>query len=326
MTKLIAMLCCMSIGSLNAASDYNRNCIIRGGMSGFDDIVNESPSVSKEKQDDIGDVFVETTDDISWQGINSEEESDLEEDGFDTDISQDKDSITYDTDMTLNKNYDISMDETSAGLQYMVTNKMKHILLNELHYTEEEVRDIEPQIAAVVIEKELKRPTDGMPEAWKRPGNIMRKKSKSLGKVDELFKTLTQNIRNYPLIGVSLIGGYTLYANRALIAKVTGFVLSKSLAPFKFRKSKSKAKESMEPSILKNDQIVSKGTAAIEDTIASPKKKKYSVKIRSTKDYRKNSKPRRKSRSQSTMSFSKARKELMGNVNSLFGKMGRQST
>jgi hypothetical protein len=45
---------------------------------------------------------------------------------------------------------------------------MKYELINNLNYTEEEVEDMDPQVAAIVIEKGLSRPIKGMPDSWKR--------------------------------------------------------------------------------------------------------------------------------------------------------------
>ncbi|CAN0347116.1 unnamed protein product, partial [Hapterophycus canaliculatus] len=44
----------------------------------------------------------------------------------------------------------------------------KKVLVEELGYLAEEVDDMDPQIAAVVIEKSLPRPRAGMPIAWRR--------------------------------------------------------------------------------------------------------------------------------------------------------------
>lgn len=38
-----------------------------------------------------------------------------------------------------------------ASMQFMITRAMKKTLINSLHYTPEEVEDMEPQIAAVVV-------------------------------------------------------------------------------------------------------------------------------------------------------------------------------
>ena len=51
-------------------------------------------------------------------------------------------------------------------MQFMITNKMKDILVNDLMYTEDEVDRMEPAVARIVIEKRLKRPVNGMPRTW----------------------------------------------------------------------------------------------------------------------------------------------------------------
>jgi hypothetical protein len=57
-------------------------------------------------------------------------------------------------------------DSTPAGIQYMITNKMRRILEDDLGYLSEEVDIMEPQIAVVVIDKRLMRPPNGMPSSW----------------------------------------------------------------------------------------------------------------------------------------------------------------
>ena len=53
-----------------------------------------------------------------------------------------------------------------GSIQLMITKKMKDILMNDLGYYEGEVERMEPEIARVVIEKQLKRPRNGMPPSW----------------------------------------------------------------------------------------------------------------------------------------------------------------
>ncbi len=62
-------------------------------------------------------------------------------------------------------------EQNSARIQYMITNKMRRVLEDELGYLPEEVDSIEPQIASVVIERGLVRPSNGMPASWRRNDN-----------------------------------------------------------------------------------------------------------------------------------------------------------
>jgi hypothetical protein len=55
----------------------------------------------------------------------------------------------------------------SAQVQWMVTNQMRSEL-SRLGYTHHEIRDIDPRVARVVINRRLVRPLKGMPPNWKR--------------------------------------------------------------------------------------------------------------------------------------------------------------
>lgn len=53
-----------------------------------------------------------------------------------------------------------------ANLQFMITNRMRRVLEDDLNYHIEEIEVMDPQIASVVIERGLARPPTGMPKAW----------------------------------------------------------------------------------------------------------------------------------------------------------------
>lgn len=53
-----------------------------------------------------------------------------------------------------------------ASLQFMITNRMRRVLEDDLNYHIEEIEVMDPQIASVVIERGLARPPTGMPKAW----------------------------------------------------------------------------------------------------------------------------------------------------------------
>lgn len=50
-----------------------------------------------------------------------------------------------------------SSPSTTASMQIMITNRMRFVLENDLNYLPEEVDAMEPQIAAVVISRNLVR-------------------------------------------------------------------------------------------------------------------------------------------------------------------------
>lgn len=63
---------------------------------------------------------------------------------------------------------DVEDDKTSGGIQYMITNRMRRVLIESLGYLPDEVDCMDPQVAAVVIERGLSRPSKGMPLSWKQ--------------------------------------------------------------------------------------------------------------------------------------------------------------
>lgn len=48
----------------------------------------------------------------------------------------------------------------------MITNRMRRILEQDLNYLPEEIDKMDPQIAPMVIERKLSRPSTGMPKKW----------------------------------------------------------------------------------------------------------------------------------------------------------------
>jgi len=58
--------------------------------------------------------------------------------------------------------------QDAASMQWMLTQRMRRTLIQELDYLPSEVDQMDPQVAAVVIRKGLKRPPSGMPVSWKR--------------------------------------------------------------------------------------------------------------------------------------------------------------
>jgi len=57
-------------------------------------------------------------------------------------------------------------ESSSVGVQFVITRRMRKMLIYELNYTPSEVDQMRAEVAAVVIEKHLKRPPSGMPAAW----------------------------------------------------------------------------------------------------------------------------------------------------------------
>ena len=81
-----------------------------------------------------------------------------------------------------------------ARIQYMVTNRMRKVLEEELGYHSDEVDTIEPQIAAVVIERGLTRPSNGMPASWSRKQEVSRSNN-SPNAMTKVFKPIARIVR-----------------------------------------------------------------------------------------------------------------------------------
>ena len=56
-------------------------------------------------------------------------------------------------------------DDKTAKVQFMVTNQMRE-QLSALGYTAAEVATLDPQRAAAIIDKQIRRPSQGMPSKW----------------------------------------------------------------------------------------------------------------------------------------------------------------
>ena len=57
----------------------------------------------------------------------------------------------------------------TPGIRVFITRRMRRELIDDLGYLSSEVDEMEPSVAAVVIERGLARPSNGMPSSWKIP-------------------------------------------------------------------------------------------------------------------------------------------------------------
>jgi hypothetical protein len=79
---------------------------------------------------------------------------------------------------------------STAKVQYMITNRMRNKLINELGYLPEEIDMLEPQIASVVIERALSRPSSGMPSSWRKTKSSQAPKRSNNNARGGIFKKL----------------------------------------------------------------------------------------------------------------------------------------
>ncbi len=78
----------------------------------------------------------------------------------------------------------------------MITRRMRRELVDNLGYLSSEVDEMEPSVAAVVIERGLARPSSGMPSSWKVPARGPRRKNKffrAIGGSIRLVSTVVKN-------------------------------------------------------------------------------------------------------------------------------------
>jgi hypothetical protein len=85
-------------------------------------------------------------------------------------------------------------DANSASVQYMITNKMRQTLIDDLAYLPSEVDEMEPEVARIVLSKRLRRPPSGMPKAWSKTANASRLAKRSR---KSIFRTVLD-----PFVGV----------------------------------------------------------------------------------------------------------------------------
>ena len=94
-----------------------------------------------------------------------------------------------------------SAAQGAASVQYMITRKMRNLLIDELGYTDAEVDNMKPDVAAVLTSKRLKRPSSGMPDAFYVDGKAPSPKKNPLK--DMMKSKIVQRII-LPAVGIGL--------------------------------------------------------------------------------------------------------------------------
>ena len=64
---------------------------------------------------------------------------------------------------------DAGSDGGAASVQFMITHRMR-AQLADLGYSEKEIKSLQPERARVLIAKQIKRTSRGVPKAWQRKG------------------------------------------------------------------------------------------------------------------------------------------------------------
>ena len=155
----------------------------------------------------------------------------------------------------------------TANLQFMVTNRMRRVLEDELNYHEEEVELMDPQIASVVIERGLARPLTGMPKSWQRikPSTPMLSglSSKIASFADKVGKSVVFACKRVLPVAIPIFAA--VYSFPKLIALVQK--LRTSVVSTKRTKSTPSIQRASEPLPQKQSNVVKEKQSSGESTI-----------------------------------------------------------
>jgi len=56
---------------------------------------------------------------------------------------------------------------SSESVHFVITRRMRRVLMNELNYSAQDVSQMRPRVAALVIQRNLQKPASGMPQEWR---------------------------------------------------------------------------------------------------------------------------------------------------------------
>lgn len=118
------------------------------------------------------------------------------------------------------------------GLQILITNKMRKILIQDLKYEPEEIDAMEPRIAAVVIERSLARPTKGMPDTWRR--RVQSSKNRNLAQKLKYANTIIRKntvAAMYHVLNATVVNTKEHLNNPIVPIVVASVVLLRNLYP-----------------------------------------------------------------------------------------------
>lgn len=272
----LVFVSCRRADFLRVRAGYSAAAAADGAGAGGDDedYINSSDELEDE---DI---------DIDNDGEGGSSRTQL---GADTDAEQQQQGDEETVAALSAPDYNINVgSKAAAGKQFMITVKMRSTLVNELGYLPKEVDIMEPQIAAVVIERGLQRPPDGMPATWSRPADQVKSLDKkgSSGKKSGAMKGVVASLKKHlPLMGATSLGIFALVTNRMLLVKIGTAVLSKvGLSRGGSKKSK-KALVSLSTAEELTSAEGADSTAAPEAPVTKPKRKSRGLKIRKMDDY-----------------------------------------
>ena len=78
----------------------------------------------------------------------------------------------------------------------MITRRMRRELVDNLGYLSSEVDEMEPSVAAIVIERGLARPSNGMPKSWKVASRAPRRTNRVFRTIGRTVRLVTSVVKN----------------------------------------------------------------------------------------------------------------------------------
>lgn len=127
-------------------------------------------------------------------------------------------------------------EDAPVTVQYMITRKMRQVLADDLGYTEEEVENMKPDVAAVITTKKLKRPSGGMPDAFYVDGKAPSGSNAAMKAMKAMKGLLKSDVVRKVIMPALAVGASALVAvvatksgaGKSLIASSTGSIVTKT--------------------------------------------------------------------------------------------------
>jgi hypothetical protein len=147
------------------------------GLGGEEDADNRTPVLAntmggteEDEEDTYNLPASSSATDISPGGGTDDDDADSDEAASLLVEEEAAADLVEETDENTNADDEIKEAVTAGSTRTEITDEMKQVMLKELHWKQHEVANMRPDIAAVVVHKQLRRPREGMPEPWYRPG------------------------------------------------------------------------------------------------------------------------------------------------------------
>ena len=102
--------------------------------------------------------------------------------------------------------------DCSPTVEYMITQNMRRVLIRDLGYTSQEINNMKPDVATVIVSKMLKRPKSGMPTAFYVDGTVLSDPQTKRWGLDQralLRRTIFPGLIVVATVGIGILAGAT---------------------------------------------------------------------------------------------------------------------